>query len=109
MTYTVKSGDTLMTYTVKSGDTLSGIAKAFTGDWTRWAELLPVNSGIKNPDASNPFDPFKNVIHAGLVLTIPAKWTGETSTVSQDNGDDKKSRFFIGLGIALIIGYFVLD
>lgn len=96
-----------MTYTVKSGDTLSGIAKAFTGDWTRWAELLPVNSGIKNPDASNPFDPFKNVIHAGLVLTIPAKWTGET--VSQDNGDDKKSRFFIGLGIALIIGYFVLN
>lgn len=90
-----------MTYTVKSGDTLSGIAKAFTGDWTRWAELLPVNSGIKNPDASNPFDPSKNVIHAGLVLTIPAKWTGD--------GDDKKSRFFIGLGIALIIGYFVLN
>ncbi|MBA3532429.1 MAG: LysM peptidoglycan-binding domain-containing protein, partial [Ardenticatenales bacterium] len=50
------------TYTVQSGDSLSKIAQRFYGDGSRWKTIYEANRDkISNPD----------MIHAGLVLTIP--------------------------------------
>lgn len=93
-----------MIYTVSSGDSLSAIAKRFTGDWTRWVELLPGNSQIKNPDASKPFDTSKNVIFQGMALVIPDSWTrGPTATPTSD------AKGFLALGVVLVLGYYALS
>jgi nucleoid-associated protein YgaU len=50
------------TYTVVPGDTLSGIAKRFYGDATKWPEIQKANrQKIKNP----------NLIYPGQVFIIP--------------------------------------
>lgn len=54
---------TRQTYTVQSGDTLRSIASHFYKDETRWRVIYEANRDkIRNPD----------VIHTGVVLTIPA-------------------------------------
>lgn len=96
-----------MTYTVSSGDSLSAIAKRFTGDWTRWVELLPGNPQIKNPDASKPFDTSKNVIFQGMALVVPDSWTkGPTATPTSDYDS---AMGFLALGVVLILGYYALS
>lgn len=51
-----------ITHTVRSGDTLSGLAKQFYGDMTKWPVIHEANKAT----VSNP-----NVIRVGQVLTIP--------------------------------------
>lgn len=100
-----------MTYTVSSGDSLSAIAKRFTGDWTRWVELLPGNPQIKNPDASKPFDTSKNVIFQGMVLVVPDSWTGQTATTTNDHVGplEPETIGYLALGVVLILGYYALS
>lgn len=103
-----------MTYTVSSGDSLSAIAKRFTGDWTRWVELLPGNPQIKNPDASKPFDTSKNVIFQGMTLVVPDSWTrGPTATPTSDYvgplKPENRAMGFLALGVVLILGYYALS
>jgi len=93
-----------MTYTVSSGDSLSVIAKRFTGDWTRWVELLPGNPQIKNPDASKPFDTSKNVIFQGMALVVPDSWTKEPTATPEN-----RAMGFLALGVVLILGYYALS
>ena len=56
------SANTTKTYTVRSGDTLSGIARQFYGDSSKWTTIFNANRDkIKNA----------NLIYPGQVLTIP--------------------------------------
>lgn len=56
------SANTTKTYTVRSGDTLSGIARQFYGDSSKWTTIFNANRNkIKNA----------NLIYPGQVLTIP--------------------------------------
>lgn len=102
-----------MTYTVSSGDSLSAIAKRFTGDWTRWVELLPGNPQIRNPDASKPFDTSKNVIFKGMALVVPDSWTGQTTTTTSDYvgpiAPENRTMGFLALGVVLVLGYYALS
>lgn len=59
------------TYTVKSGDTGSGIAKAFTGDASRWVELKALNPKVMARAASKQYG---FAIYVGDVINIPADW-----------------------------------
>ena len=48
--------------TVEDGGTLSGVARLFYGDATKWRQIYEANrSSIKNP----------NVVDGGVRLTIP--------------------------------------
>jgi nucleoid-associated protein YgaU len=48
------------TYTVVKGDTLSGIAKQFYGDASKWRRIYEANRDvIKNPDLIKPGQVFK--------------------------------------------------
>lgn len=67
------STSTTTTYTVKKGDTLSGIAKAFYGNSSKWTLIYNANKDkIKN----------SNLIYPGQVLTIPDANTATISTSS---------------------------
>lgn len=57
------------TYTVKTGDNPSKVAKAFTGDATRWREL----------QAANKRYDFNKQFWTGMVLTIPPSWRTSSS------------------------------
>ena len=105
-----------MTYSVQSGDSLSSIAKKFTGDWTRWIELLPINGGkVRNPDANAAFDVSKNVVSVGTILDLPAKWTGSQNINNDPPAVGPSDPGFsipwvlVGPVALLVAGYYLLD
>ena len=62
------------TYTVQKGDTLSGIAKKFYGDSSKWRIIYNANKDkIKDP----------NLIRTGWVLTIPDPNAASTSSTNK--------------------------
>jgi len=57
----------LKTYTVVSGDTGERVAQKFTGDKTRWRELLTVNPTLKSAT-------YGIALYTGHRINIPASW-----------------------------------
>lgn len=55
------------TYVVKSGDTGEKVAQAFTGDKSRWRELLTVNPSLKDPK-------YGIALYAGHKINLPMNW-----------------------------------
>ena len=71
------SSGTNNTYTVQRNDCLWNIAKACTGDGSRWSELYNLNKGVIG---SNP-----NLIYPGQVLTLPSGWDTPISVPKLSN------------------------
>ncbi len=70
-----------VTYTVKRGDTLSGIAKMYYGNSSKWTDIYNANKDkIKNP----------SLIYPGQVLTIPNS-TGKVYSTSSSSGTKSTS------------------
>ena len=71
------------TYTVQKNDCLWNIAKACTGDGSRWPELYNLNKDkISNP----------NLIYPGQVLTLPSGWNTPVSVPKLSNVSSSSSR-----------------
>ena len=66
-------------YTIKPGDTLSGIAKTFYGDWSKWKSIHAANQSlIKNP----------NIIYPGWKIIIPdINAAKDEKTISRSKND----------------------
>jgi len=55
------------TYTVQSGDTGEKVAQAFTGDKSRWPELVTANPSLKSAQ-------YGISLYAGHKINLPASW-----------------------------------
>lgn len=72
-------------YTIKPGDTLSGIAKTFYGDWSKWKSIHAANQSlIKNP----------NIIYPGWKIIIPdVNAAKDEKTISRSKNDHAVETF----------------
>lgn len=72
-------------YTIKPGDTLSGIAKTFYGDWSKWKSIHAANQSlIKNP----------NIIYPGWKIIIPdINAAKDEKTISRSKNDHTVETF----------------
>ena len=63
-------------YVIKSGDSASAIAKKFTGDGTRWKELLVSNPNLKasTENVNGTMTTLVKPFNPGQVLVLPVGW-----------------------------------
>lgn len=59
-------------YVVKAGDTGQKVAQAFTGDMSRWKELLTVNPSLKS-------EKYGIALYTGHRINLPASWPDSPS------------------------------
>lgn len=100
-----------LAYVVREGDTVTSIASGYTGDPSRWPELVGANLHLPlAPGAvgGTPYRVFKS-LHAGQHLMVPASWPnprvfrvlGAVGAITDDINKAMASQFEIGSNITL--------